>query len=152
MGKYDYSRNIYFTKPYGNYNYYCHKQLIIKPTSITHGKATHLVDLSPYKHINKAQLTLAGPHTHKSSRMRNTWTIQLKFSKKRNAWSSLPSSHNLSKSDQNMDTCPTGEESFFYKLKFHQSSSDIKLKMMWQKAGKAEKASASRCFSLLQHT
>ena len=46
MGKYDYSRNIYFTKPYGNYDYYCHKQLTIKPMSITHGKATHLVDLS----------------------------------------------------------------------------------------------------------
>ena len=64
MGKYDYSRNIYFTKSYGNYDYYCHKQLTIKPMSITHSKATHLVDLSPYKHINKAQLTLAGLQTH----------------------------------------------------------------------------------------
>ena len=65
MGKYDYSRNISFTKLYGNYDYYCHKQLIIKPMSITHGKTTHLVGLkpSPSKLINKAQLGLAGPHT-----------------------------------------------------------------------------------------
>ena len=65
MGKYDYSRNISFTKFYGNYDYYCHKQLTIKPMSITHGKATHLVGLktSPSKLINKAQLGLVGPHT-----------------------------------------------------------------------------------------
>ena len=65
MGKYDYSRNISFTKLYGNYDYYCHKKLTIKPMSITHGKATHLVGLkpSPSKLINKAQLGLAGPHT-----------------------------------------------------------------------------------------
>ena len=72
MGKYDCSRNIYFTKPYGNYDYYCYKQLTIKPMSITHGKTTHLVDLSPSKHINKAQLGLAGTHTHKSSKLGNT--------------------------------------------------------------------------------
>ena len=56
MGKYDYSRNISFAKFYGNYDYYCHKQLTIKPMSITHGKATHLVGLkpSPSKLINKA--------------------------------------------------------------------------------------------------
>ena len=65
MGKYDYSRNTSFTKLYGNYDYYCHKQLTIKPMSITHGKTTHLIGLkpSPSKLINKAQLGLAGPHT-----------------------------------------------------------------------------------------
>ena len=65
MGKYDYSRNTSFTEFYGNYDYYCHKQLTIKPMSITHGKTTHLVGLkpSPSKLINKAQLGLAGPHT-----------------------------------------------------------------------------------------
>ena len=47
MGKYDYSRNISFKKLYGNYDYYCYKQLTIKPMSITHGKATHLVGLKP---------------------------------------------------------------------------------------------------------
>ena len=87
MGKYDYSRNISFKKLYGNYDYYCHKQLTIKSMSITHGKATHLVDLSPSKHINKAQLGLADPHTHKSSRLGNTWTTQLNFSKKGTAGS-----------------------------------------------------------------
>ena len=65
MGKYDYSRNISFTKLYGNNDYYCHKKLTIKPMSITRGKATHLVGLkpSPSKLINKAQLGLANPHT-----------------------------------------------------------------------------------------
>ena len=83
MGKYDYSRNISFTKFYGNYDYYCHKQLTIKPMSITHGKATHLVDL------NQAQASLSTKpnwvwptHTHKSSRLENTWTTQLNFSKR----------------------------------------------------------------------
>ena len=67
MGKYDYSRNISFTKLYGNYDYYCHNQLTIKPMSITHGKATHLVGL------NQAQASLSRKpssvwptHTHKS--------------------------------------------------------------------------------------
>ena len=95
MGKYDYSRNISFTKLYGNYDYYCHKQLTIKPMSITHGKATHLVDLSPSKHINKAQLGLAGPHTQIQQIGKHV-NYSAKFQQKGNSWSSLPLSHNLS--------------------------------------------------------
>ena len=53
MGKYNYSRNISFTKFYGNYVYYFHNQLIIKPMNITHGKTTHLVGL------NQAQASLS---------------------------------------------------------------------------------------------
>ena len=65
MGKYDYSINISFTKFYGNYDYYCRKQLTIKSMSITYGETTHLVGLkpSPSKLTNKAQLGLAGTHT-----------------------------------------------------------------------------------------
>ena len=50
-----------------------------------------------------------------------------------------------------MDTCSPKDESFLYKLKSHHFLSDIKLEMMWQKARKAEKASASCYFFLLQH-
>ena len=53
MGKYNYSRNISFTKFYGNYVYYFHNQLTIKPMNITHGKTTHLVGL------NQAQASLS---------------------------------------------------------------------------------------------
>ena len=97
MGKYDYSRNISFTKLYGNYDYYCHKQLIIKPMSITHGKTTHLVGLkpSPSKLINKAQLGLAGPHTQ-IQQIEKHVNYSAKFQQKGNSWSSLPLSHNLS--------------------------------------------------------
>ena len=82
MGKYNYSRNISFTIFYGNYVYYFHNQLTIKPMSITHGKNTHLVGLkpSPSKLINKAQLGLADPHTN-PSKLEYTWTTQLNFSK-----------------------------------------------------------------------
>ena len=50
---------------YGNYDYYCHKQLTIKPIGTTYGETTHLVGLkpSPSKFINKAQLGLANTHT-----------------------------------------------------------------------------------------
>ena len=75
MGKYDYSRNISFTKLYGNYDYYCHKQLTIKPISITHGKTTHLVGLTKPNWVWLA-------HTQNPSRLENTWTTQLNFSKK----------------------------------------------------------------------
>ena len=53
MGEYNYSRNISFTKFYGNYVYYFHNQLIIKPINIIHGKTTHLVGL------NQAQASLS---------------------------------------------------------------------------------------------
>ena len=53
MGKYNYSRNISFTKFYGNYVYYFRNQLTIKPMNITHGKTTHLVGL------NQAQASLS---------------------------------------------------------------------------------------------
>ena len=46
--------------------------------------------------------------------------------------------------------CPPGDESFLHKLKSHHLSSDIKLKVMWEKARKARKASASCYFFLLQ--
>ena len=142
MGKYDYSRNIYFTKLYGNYDYYCHKQLTIKPMSITHGKGTHLVDLSPIKHINKAQLGLAGPHTHTNPADWGTRELLNWISVKREQLE-LPPIKPWTRVQQGKNP---------FSLKFHQFSSNIKLKMMWQKAGKAEKASASRCFFLLQHT
>ena len=97
MGKYNYSRNISFTKLYGNYDYYCHKQLIIKPMRITHGKTTHLVGLkpSPSKLINKAQLGMAGPHTQIQQIGKHV-NYSAKFQQKGNSWSSLPLSHNLS--------------------------------------------------------
>ena len=53
MGKYNYSRNISFTNFYGNYVYYFHNQLTIKPMNITHGKTTHLVG------SNQAQASLS---------------------------------------------------------------------------------------------
>ena len=79
MGKYNYSRNISFTIFYGNYVYYFHNQLTIKPMSITHGKSCR-VKPSRSKLINKAQLGLVGPHTN-PSKLENTWTTQLNFSK-----------------------------------------------------------------------
>ena len=53
MGKYNYSRNISFTKFYGNYVYYFRNQLTIKPMNITQGKTTSLVGL------NQAQASLS---------------------------------------------------------------------------------------------
>ena len=102
MGKYDYSRNISFTKLYGNYDYYCHNQLTIKPMSITHGKATHLVGL------NQAQASLSRKpsrvwptHTHKSQQIGKHVNYSAGFQQKWNSWSSLPSSHNLSNQIRN---------------------------------------------------
>ena len=97
MGKYDYSRNISCTKLYGNYDYCCHKQLTIKPMSITHGKATHLVGLkpSPRRLINKAQPGLAGLYTQIQQIGKHV-NYSAEFQQKGNSWSSLPSSHNLS--------------------------------------------------------
>ena len=72
MGKYDYSRNISFTKFYGNYDYYCHKQLIIKPMSITHGKTTHFVRLTKPKQACLQSLARLGQPTHKSQQVEST--------------------------------------------------------------------------------
>ena len=42
-------KNITFTKFYGNYVYYFHNQVTIKPMNIIHGKTNHLVGLTKPK-------------------------------------------------------------------------------------------------------
>ena len=57
---------------YGNYVYYFHNQLIIKPMNITHGKATHLVGLTKPKQAYQQSPTGSGQPTHKSQQEEST--------------------------------------------------------------------------------
>ena len=114
---------------------------------IIHGKTTHFVRLTKSKQACLQSPVRSGQPIHKSQQVESTWAGQPNPSNNWNSWSPLPSSHNLSNQIRKMDTCPLGDESFLHKLKSHHFSSDIKLKLMWQKAGKA---SASCHFFLLQ--
>ena len=134
---------------YGNYVYYFHNQLTIKPMNITYGKTTHFVGLTKPKQTYEQSPVGSDQPTHKSQQLKNTWTSQPNFS---NKWTAGTPSHQVLTCliSQKTDMCPPGDESFLHKLKSHHLSSDIKLKVMWQKAGKAGKASASCYFFLLQ--
>ena len=96
MGKYDYSRNISFTKLYGNYDYYYHNQLTIKLMSITHGKATHLVGLNQAQASLSKKPSWVWPAHTQSQQIGKHMNYSVGFQQKWNSWSSLPSSHNLS--------------------------------------------------------
>ena len=61
-----------FTKIYGNYVYYFHNQLTIKPMNITHGKTTHLVVLTKPKEAYQQSLAGSSQPTYKSQQLENT--------------------------------------------------------------------------------
>ena len=56
---------------YGNYVYYFHNQLTIKPMNITNGKTTHLVGLTKPKQAYLQSPARSGQPTHKSQQLEN---------------------------------------------------------------------------------
>ena len=111
---------------------------------ITHGKTTHFVRLTKPKQACLQSPTKSGQPTHKSQQEESMWAGQPNPSNNWNSWSPLLSSHNLSNQIRKRTRVHQGVNP---KLKSHHFSSDIKLKLMWQKAGKV---SASCHFFLLQ--
>ena len=85
-------KNISFTKFYGNYVYYFHNQLTIKPMNITHDKTTHLVGLTKPKQAYLQSPARSGQPTHKSQQLENMWIGQLNFS---NNWTAGAPSHQV---------------------------------------------------------
>lgn len=85
-------KNIPFTKFYGNYVYYFHNQLTIKPMNITHGKTTHLVGLTLPKQAYQQSLAGSNQSAHRFQQLKNTWTGQPNFS---NNWTVGAPSHQV---------------------------------------------------------
>ena len=77
---------------YGNYVYYFHNQLTIKPMNITYGKTTHFVGLTKPKQTYEQSPVGSDQPTHKSQQLKNTWTSQPNFS---NKWTAGTPSHQV---------------------------------------------------------